>query len=39
MARRGKRGMKHMGKGGSMPIDSPMKSGIAKRGRKRGGKR
>jgi hypothetical protein len=32
-------GMKHMGKGGSMPIDSPMKAGIAKRGKRGKGKR
>jgi len=31
--------MKRMGKGGSMPIDTPMKAGIAKRGNKRGSKR
>ena len=31
--------MKKMGHGGSMPLDSPMKAGIAKRGNKRGGKR
>jgi hypothetical protein len=36
---RGKRGMKKMGRGASMPIDSPMKASIAKRGRKRGSKR
>ncbi len=38
MARKGKRSMKKMGSGGSMPIDSPMKAGIKRKG-KRSGKR
>ena len=35
-----KKSMKRMGSGGSMPIDTPMKAGIAKRGKgRKSGKR